>query len=324
MPGSSLLVFLILLAILLSGLLIAGQVARQVLVKRFPPPGAMLELQGYRLHVRCEGQGPVTVLLVAGLNDFSLQWSRLQPMLSQVTKTCSYDRAGLGWSDPSPKPPKIDSSVTDLHAVVQSMGGQAPLIFVGHSYGSLLVRMYVQRYPQNVKAMILLDPANEFMAERIPGYTEALDSAVARFRRLALLTSLGLAALSTRSIPANQLQGEALRQYRAIIAARSFCKAAAAETAEMVENLQAMQAHSETAVATVPVVIISRGQPERIPGLPDRGADALEQTWSALQTDLVERLNASQIIAEQSGHNIQLGQPDLVYDCITQFIPIEE
>jgi pimeloyl-ACP methyl ester carboxylesterase len=320
MMGDVLFGLLVLLAVLIVGLLIAGQVARRILLNRYPPPGTMLELQGYSLHVRCEGQGPVTILLEAGLNNFSLQWSRLQYLLSRDTRTCCYDRAGLGWSDPSLRPPTIENSVTDLHAVVRGLGGQAPLILVGHSYGSLLVRLYAQRYPQNIKAIILLDPANEFMAERIPGYTEALESAVSQFRKLALLTSLGLAALSTRSIPAAQLQGEALQQYRAVIAARSFCKSAAAETASMVDNLRTMQAALQGAVADVPAVIISRGQAERIPGLPDSSAQALEQTWSTLQTDLVERMNARQIIAEQSGHSIQLSQPELVYESIKPFI----
>jgi len=321
--ASILLGFLMLLAILIVGLLIAGQVARRLLIKRFPPPGKMLDLQGYRLHVRCEGQGPVTILLEAGLNDCSLQWRRLQQLLAQRATTCSYDRAGLGWSDSSPNPPTINNAVSDLHAVVQSLQKPTPLILVGHSYGSLLVRTYAQRYPENVVALVLLDPANEFMAERIPGYRTALASGIQQFRRLSLVASLGLAALFAKSIPANQLQGETLQQYRAIVASRSFLRAAAAETAEMINNLKAMQNFPQTALAKIPVVIISRGQPERIPSLPDSSSQALEATWAALQTDLVERLHARQLIAEQSDHNIQLCQPDLVYDAIQPFVVAE-
>jgi pimeloyl-ACP methyl ester carboxylesterase len=312
--------FLVLVGTSLAGLLIAAQVARRILIKRFPPPGTMLQLHGYRLHVRCEGQGPVTVLLESGLNDFSLHWSRLQPLLAQAARTCSYDRAGLGWSDRSPNPPTIANAVHDLHAVVQASSGQTPLILVGNSYGSLLVRMYAQQYPENIRAIVLLDPANEFMAERIPGYTQSLELGVDRFRSLARLASLGLIALSSRRVPADDLHGEALRQYRAVVAMGSFCQAAAAETAAMPENLRAMQAFPQTALANIPVIIISRGHREGIPGLPESSAQALERTWAALQTDLVDRLNARQIIAEQSGHRIQLGQPELVYESIERFI----
>jgi pimeloyl-ACP methyl ester carboxylesterase len=320
MIGVVLLWLLTLLALLIVGLLIAGRVARRVLINRFPPPGTMVEVQGHRLHVRCEGQGPVTVLLESGLNDFSLQWSRLQPLVAQAARTCSYDRAGLGWSEPSPHPPTIDNAVKDLRAVLESLYRQTPLILVGHSYGSLLVRMYAQQYPRNIKAIILLDPANEFMAERIPGYTEALNSGTDRFKKLARLASLGLVALSTSRIPADLLPEEALYQYRAVLASRSFLKAAAAESAEMAKNLQAMQGYPQAALAQIPVTIISRGQSEPIPGLPDRSATALEGTWAALQSDLVERFNAKHLIAERSGHNVQLSQPELVYECIKSFI----
>ena len=312
-----------LLAILIVGLLIAGRVARRILIKRFPPPGTMLELQGYRLHVRCEGQGPVTILLEAGLNDFSLHWSRVQQLLSRETRTCSYDRAGLGWSDPSPNPPTIENAANDLHAVLGSLSRPTPLILVGHSYGSLLLRMYAQQYPKDIRAIVLLDPANEFMAERIPGYAAALESGVDQFRRLVPLASLGLVALSAKSIPASQLQGEALQQYRAVVASRGFLKAAALESAEMPENLRVMRAFPQTALAKIPVVVISRGQPEQIPGLPNDSAQALEETWAALQADLVERLNARHIIAERSGHSIQLSQPELVYEAIKPFIDRE-
>jgi len=311
---------LIFLGVLIAGGLIAGQVARYNLARQFPPPGTMVESNGHRLHVHCEGRGPVTVLLSAGLNDFSVQWSRVQPLLAKETRTCAYDRAGLGWSDVSQNPATLQNAVSDLQAVLQSEGDQQPVILVGHSYGSLPVRAYAQQHPQNIKAIVLLDPSSEFMAEKITGYTEALDKAAEQFGSLASLASLGFIAFSTESIPANQLQGKALNQYRAVLATGNFFKAASAETAAMRSSLKAMQTVPQTALADIPIVIISRGQPEPIPGLPEQSAQTLEQTWATLQTDLVQRLHARQIFAKQSGHNIQLSQPDLVYESVKQFI----
>jgi len=241
-------------------------------------------------------------------------------LLAKKTRTCAYDRAGLGWSDESQEPASLQSAVSDLQAVLRSEGNQQPVILVGHSYGALPVRAYAQQHPQNIKAIVLLDPASDFMAEKIPGYTDALDKAAAQFGNLAPLASLGFIAFSTESIPANQLQGEALNQYRAVLASGNFFKAAAAETAAMRNNLKAMQTVPQTALADIPVVIISRGQSEPIPGLPEHSAQTLEQTWAELQTDLVQRLHARQVFAKQSGHNIQLSQPDLVYESVKPFI----
>jgi pimeloyl-ACP methyl ester carboxylesterase len=308
----------------IAAVLVTGQIARHNLAKRYPPPGVMISSQGHRLHLHCEGQGPVTILLEAGLNEFSIHWYKLQSLLAQKTKTCAYDRAGLGWSEPSAQPATIDNAVMDLRSILQTAGANQPIILVGHSYGTLLVRLYARRYPQNIKAMILLDPANENMAEAIQGYGEVTAAGTRQFKTFSLVASLGLMALATDSIPAGQLQGEAVAQYRAALAAGSFFKGAEAETGEMVNNLHAMQTYAQKSPSTVPntspVIIISRGQPEPMPGLPEKSARSLEQTWSQLQTDLVNRLHAKQIIAEKSGHHVQLSQPELVYETIVPFI----
>jgi len=92
---------MVFLSILLSILALAvivyftGQYAKTNLAKKFPPPGKMVGSTQHRLHVNCQGQGPVTVLLEAGLNKFSVHWHRVQTLLVQHTKTCAYDRAGL-------------------------------------------------------------------------------------------------------------------------------------------------------------------------------------------------------------------------------------
>ena len=303
---------------------IAGQVTRYKLAKQYPAPGSMVTAQNHKLHVHCEGKGPVTVFLVAGLNEFSLQWSQLQPLLARETKTCSYDRAGLGWSEPAEHAPTIENSVNDLREVLQVLGDKPPVVLVGHSYGAILVRLYAQRFPENIKAIILLDPASEYMPERIVGYAGALDAAAKQFKTLATLASLGLIAFSTESIPSGLLQGEAIEQYRAVLASGSFFKGASVETAEMINNLHAMQNVGAHSLAKIPVVIISRGQPEPIPGLPEASAQSLEKIWSQLQTDLVVKMNAKQIIAEKSGHSIQLTQPALVFETIRPFIGDKE
>jgi len=298
---------------------IAGQVARYKLAKQYPAPGFMVTAHNHKLHLHCEGKGPVTVFLVAGLNEFSLHWSGLQPLLARETKTCSYDRAGLGWSEPAEHAPALDNSVSDLHELLQARGDKSPVVLVGHSYGAVLVRLYAQRFPENIKAIVLLDPASEYMPERIIGYAAALESATTQFRHFAPLASLGLIALSAENIPSGLLRGEAIEQYRAVLASGSFFEATSAETAEMINNLQTMQSVGQQPLVKIPVVVISRGLPEPIPGLPLASAQSLEQVWSQLQAELVDKMHAKQIIAEKSGHSIQLTQPSLVFETIRRF-----
>jgi hypothetical protein len=69
-----------------------------------PPPGQMIDIGGYRLHLYCSGPGLPTVVFDSGLSDDSITWYKVQPEIAKVTRSCSYDRADLGWSDPGPLP----------------------------------------------------------------------------------------------------------------------------------------------------------------------------------------------------------------------------
>src|SRR5215213_5081592 len=71
---------------------------------RYPPPGQLVDVGGYRLHIQCVGAGSPTVVLDAGLGGSSLDWNLVQPELGRTTRVCAYDRAGMGWSERSPYP----------------------------------------------------------------------------------------------------------------------------------------------------------------------------------------------------------------------------
>jgi len=88
----------------------------------------------------------------------------------------------------------------------------------------------------------------------------------------------------------------------------------------MINNLHAMRTIGQNETIKWPVVIINRGQPDPIPGLPEASATSLEEVWSALQTDLVRRTGARQVIARNSAHSIQFSEPELIYDGARSFL----
>ena len=306
--------------IVVAGLLIAGHVARSKLAMQTPAPGKMVTSGDHHLHVYCQGKGPVTVLFEAGLNDFSVFWRNIQSLLASQTQTCSYDREGLGWSELSHNPATLENRVNDLNSVIVAISSNRQLVLVGHSFGALLVRAYAQRNPQNIKALVLLDPASEFMAERINGYHDALTKAQGQFNMLSLLAATGLIALDPSGVPSSGLSGVALTQYRAVLAFGEFFQGAAKETAQMFDNLQAMKKISANETIKWPVIVISRGGSEPIPGLPQDSAASLEKTWAGLQAELVNRLGAKQLVAENCGHHVQLCNPTLIYKTILPLI----
>jgi len=124
----------------------------------YPPPGRLVDIGSHRLHLLESGQGSPTILLEAGLMSTVLSWSRLQSELAKSFHVVSYDRAGLGWSDPGPMPRTADRIVDELHTLLKRAGITPPYILVGHSFGGLTMPLFAGRFPDEVAGMVLVDP----------------------------------------------------------------------------------------------------------------------------------------------------------------------
>lgn len=125
---------------------------------RFAPPGKLVAVNGHQMHINCTGEGSPTVVMDAGLGGWSLDWSAVQPEIAQFTRVCSYDRAGLGWSEPGSAPGDAQRAVEDLHALLISSGERGPFVLAGHSAGGLRAVLYAHTYPQEVAGVVLVDP----------------------------------------------------------------------------------------------------------------------------------------------------------------------
>ncbi|HEV2131747.1 MAG TPA: alpha/beta hydrolase [Longimicrobiaceae bacterium] len=166
------------------------------------PPGELIDIGGYRLHLHCTGSGTPTVVLEAGAGEFSSAWSLVQPEVAHFTRVCSYDRAGAGWSDSAPAsmPRTSDQVVRELHVLLHRAGIRPPLLLVGHSAGSFHIRLYASRFPQDVSGMVLVDPVHEddWTARDPRGRLQALRVGTRRLRGYYLLSRLGLVQLFAR------------------------------------------------------------------------------------------------------------------------------
>lgn len=129
-----------------------------------PAPGRLVDLGGWRMHLHCSGEvraGRPTVILEAGSSDFSIDWAFVQPEVAKFARVCSYDRAGSGWSDLGPYPHTLKQTVFELHLLLQKAGELAPLVYVGHSYGGRLARVYASTYPGDVRGVVFVDAGHE-------------------------------------------------------------------------------------------------------------------------------------------------------------------
>jgi len=320
---------------ILSGLLIlvlvltvltwlAGARAKSRLMDQNPPPGELVDVGGYKMHLYCTGTGSPTVILEAGMNDFFVSWARVQPEISKTTRVCSYDRAGLGWSNGDPALISQDGTGTwQLWNLLEAAGVPGPYIMVGHSYGGINAICFDEEY--DVVGVVLVDSARENQGERLPFLKTSADRLIDQFRSLSIMSSLGLIALSPETIPNNGLPAEAYKQYQAVIATTRYFEGAIAET----QAFYSSDLSDDTVgcgmgpdmLIDIPLIILSHGLPDLSLGLSESEQAQFEQEWAKMQTELLSlSSNSKQIIAEKSGHYIQLDQPELVIQAILELV----
>ena len=177
--------------------------------RAYPPPGQMVDVGGYRLHINCTGEGSPTVVIDAGLGDWSTSWGLVQPEVAKTTRVCTYDRAGMGWSEPGPLPRDAHQIAGELHTLLQNANIPGPYVMVGHSFGGLPVQVFVHDYPAEVAGVVLIEsmyPGPEDLRHTKPDASR-LASVLARFGIVRLLARpLGLAA----DVPSDQAAYDAL------------------------------------------------------------------------------------------------------------------
>lgn len=131
--------------------------------RAYPSPGQMIDVGGYQMHLYCTGanvnESP-TVILETGLGSISSAWARVQPEVAKKTRVCAYDRAGMGWSDPSSEPRDAQHIAQELHTLLHNANIPGPYVLVGWSYGGLYAREYAGQYGDEVSGLVLLDSSH--------------------------------------------------------------------------------------------------------------------------------------------------------------------
>jgi pimeloyl-ACP methyl ester carboxylesterase len=123
------------------------------------PPGKMIDVGGYRVHLNCAGSGKPAVIIVGA--GYSFDWSLVQPAVATFARVCTYDPAGSAWSDPGPAP-TCDGRAVEIHKMLTNAGVVGPFVLVGHSIGAVFARLYATRYPAEVRGMVLVDHAGRY------------------------------------------------------------------------------------------------------------------------------------------------------------------
>ena len=259
-----------------------------------PPPGHLVDIGGHRLHLWCTGDGAPAVVLDTGLGGSTPGWGFVQPEVARFTRVCSYDRAGMGYSDPGPSPRTARRIASELAELLARSGIGGPVVLAGASIAGFNVRVFASDHPERAAGLVLVDASHEDDAHDAPW--------MARF--VPLLSTIGVLRLLGVSFgqPVESLP-PAVRQFaRATSFRAAGYQAAADEIIHIRES--ASEVRSSRRKLTIPVVVVTGG----------RGAD---ENWRQLQRDqasLSER--GCLIIAQRSGHVVSVDQPEVVVDAI--------
>lgn len=236
------LVFIALALLTLAGAGASYQaVATWLDARAYPPPGQLVDVGGYRMHIYCLGEGSPTVILDALFPGTVSNWVWVQPQIARATRVCAYDRAGLGWSDGGPAPRDAMQHAAELHALLQNADIDGPYVLVGHSLGALSVRMFADRYPQEVAGMVLVEGSDPDAWEQL-GLPEGVGVDHRQLVVATLLSRLGVFRLGL--ISAYGDDADLPEQQRAEL--RAFFN-----TAKSLETVRAVDASFSTALDQV-------------------------------------------------------------------------
>ncbi len=296
-------------------------------LRRYPAPGKSVDVGGYRLHLygmREEHTSGPTIILEAGLGSTSQDWDKVQPEVAKFARVYAYDRAGVGWSEGGPAPRSAMQAVHELYSLLRNARVSGPYILVGHSYGGLIVRLFADRYPDEVAGLVLVDASHENQLS-VPAIGKSTRQSVLALSVMSVLARFGVVRLAIQAgLLNNDLEhytAETATQLKALYGRTSFVRALAQEMAAFAESCAQVRA-SRHIYGSLPLMVLSQ-TPQLVTAKGKRNTiqQAIAAPWQDFQRDQASlSTNSTHIVAEHSSHYIQIDQPELVIEAIRSMV----
>lgn len=277
--------------------------------RRFHPmPGRRVDVGGYKLHINCTGQGTPVVVLDSGLGDSYVSWMKVQPQIAKFTRVCSYDRAGLGYSDNSPRPRTSKVMAEELHTLLHNAEVPAQYVLVGHSMGGYNVRLFASFYRSEVAGMVLVDSSHPEQEKRFPPALNDMDKTWVREQEL-MTFAMPFGIPRLLGFCGNDAQVRAadcnFHSYReGLTALKTFPESAA-------------QAATTGSLGDMPLAVLSHDPNAPVPDIPADLVKPMNEAWEHMQDELPHLSSrGTRTIAKNSSHYIQLDRPELVVEAV--------
>ena len=281
-------------------------IATQIDKGAYPASGQMVDVGGYRLHLNCTGanvNGSPTVILENGLGAISSTWALVQPEVTKATRVCSYDRAGMGWSDSSPEPRDAQHIAIELHTLLQNAQIPGPYVLVGWSFGGLYVREYAGQYPDEVVGLVLLDSSHPDQWTGTPEGQAQFETNAKIYSLAPALVRMGVMRVMGLLQPASGLPAPYNEELKASFAATKDWDAQSAEFLALpATSAQVRESELLDNILLFVLTATEHGMPPK-----------LEQLWQSWQTDLASlSSNSLHQIVEGADHASFWRDPEVV------------
>jgi pimeloyl-ACP methyl ester carboxylesterase len=280
--------------------------------RAYPMPGELVDVGAYKMHIDCTGQGSPTVILDSGLGDTYISWQKVQPQIAQFARVCSYDRAGLGYSDSSPFPRTSREIADELHALLHNAEVPPPYILVGHSMGGFNVRLYAGLYRGEVAGMVLVDSSHPEQLKRLPPAVLDIEASGVRQQEFLEFTMpFGIPRLlgfcdSDQGVRAAECNFHSARE-------------AVAELKSVSES--AAQIAATGPFGDLPLAVLSSDPDRPRPDLPEDLVMPTNEAWQQMQDELSHlSTKGIRVVAKGSGHYIQIDRPAVVIEAVHNIV----
>jgi pimeloyl-ACP methyl ester carboxylesterase len=281
--------------------------------RRFHPmPGRRVDVGGYKLHINCTGQGTPAVVLDSGLGDSYVSWMKVQPQIAKFSQVCSYDRAGLGYSDNSPRARTSKVMAEELHRLLHNAGISPPYVLVGHSMGGYDVRLFTSLYRSEVAGMVLVDSSHPEQEKRFPQALNDMDKTWVREQEfMTFAMPFGIPRLlgfcgSDAKVRAADCNFHSYREDLTVL--KNFPESAA-------------QAATTASLGDLPLAVLSHDPNVPVPDIPADLVKPMNEAWDQMQDELAHlSTRGTRTIAKNSSHYIQLDRPEVVVEAIRNVV----
>lgn len=298
--------------------------------KAYPPPGQMFDIGGYKVHLRSMGSGGPAVILESGLGSVSSDLGLVQPEIAKFTQVISYDRAGTGWSEPSPFPRTSGQIVRELHTLLEKAAISKPYILMGHSFGGANVQLYAATYPDEVVGLILVDSCHEEQLQRLPlGPFERQIRWMEDERIISFLSTFGISRLLTLRYGKQTASflPESMRKVRlALCSTTKHARTIAQEATLLADSFEELARAGRSLIEDKPCFVLTAGREvsPAVLGVSEDQRQAIHEVqlvWKELQDELASKFKRSRhIIAKESDHMIPWHQPKLIVEAAKQLV----